>query len=389
MADGSFQAMGAADDQHRATFGAGPNQEWPRGLTKRAADLRGQIKPLDKIAPVLKSRYLVKGWIDLGTLSVVYGEPGAGKTFFALDLAMHIAAGLTWHGCRVQDGDRYAGPVAYIAGEGGRGIHNRLEAIRLENPDLWDRAIANQGFNLVPTMLDLTASRDPVDLVEALQHVKPAFIVIDTLAMAFGAGDENTAQHMGVFVQSCRSIREAFGAHLLVVHHSGKDSSRGARGSGALRGAADTEIELTRDDETIIATQRKQRDLAIGSPFAYRLKGVCIGKDEDDDAVTSCIVEPTEAPKKQPAALSGQALIAMQALDDALKEHGAIKSGEDYPANRACVSLDHWRAHCDRHSLSSGEGESSHRTAFHKARGRLQEKGQIRVLNGFVWRCEL
>jgi hypothetical protein len=82
----------------------------------------------------------------------------------------------------------------------------------------------------------------------------------------------------------------------------------------------------------------------------------------------------------------GQALTALQALGDALAHHGAVKLGDLWPVNRQCVNLEVWREFCDRHSLSSGTGESSQRTAFYKARMALQAKGLIRVVDGFVWR---
>jgi len=98
-------------------------------------------------------------------------------------------------------------------------------------------------------------------------------------------------------------------------------------------------------------------------------------------------VVPVERSKdKRAPRLQGQALIAMQAFWDALSAHGETKSGGDFPSTRQCVSLEHWREVCDWHSLSSGEGESSKRTAFHKAWKGLQEKGFVRVIDGFAWK---
>ena len=355
----------------------------------RVADLQSQMIGLHEIKPMVSSRYLVKGWLDRGMMSVVYGESNVGKTFFALDLAMHIAALLRhdgdnrdWHGVRVKRGS-----VVYVAGEGGSGINNRIEAIRCERPDLTE-GLDGTDFILMKTALDLCGPTDATALCEAFkEHDYIDLIVIDTLAMAFGGGDENTAKDMGLFVQNCRQMREATGAHVMVIHHSGKDTSKGARGSGSLRAASDTEIELTREGPVIMASQRKQRDMQIGDPFAYTLRSVVIGTDEDGDPVTSAIVVPTEAPAKRAPRLKGHALIAMQAFGDALALHGVVKTGGDFPANRQCVPLDRWREACDRHSLSSGEGESSKRTAFHKQKTALQTQGVIRILDGFVWRC--
>lgn len=383
-----FEALGAQDAAHRAEMG-NPRGYIIPGASTRAADLQAQMVGLHNLKPVLSSRYLVKGWLDRGTLSVVYGESNVGKTFFVLDLAMHVAALLDldgknrdWHGTRVKRGS-----VVYVAGEGGSGINNRIEAIRRNRPDLTD-GLDGTDFTLMKTALDLCGETDAAALCEAFkEHEYVDLIVIDTLAMAFGGGDENTAKDMGLFVRNCRQIREATGAHVMVIHHSGKDTSKGARGSGSLRAAADTEIELTSEGPVIMATQRKQRDMPIGEPFAYTLRSVFLGLDEDGDAVTSAVVEPTEAPARRTPRLKGQALIAMQAFGDALAAHGQIMQGEDFPANRQCVSLDHWREACDRHSLTDGASDSAARTAFGRAWKSLQEKQIIRVIDGFAWRC--
>ena len=87
---GAFEMMGALDARHRAEHGFDP----ARLLTGRAAELADALIPMSRVKPVLRSRYLVKGWLDRGAMSVVYGESNVGKTFFALDMAAHVAAAL-------------------------------------------------------------------------------------------------------------------------------------------------------------------------------------------------------------------------------------------------------------------------------------------------------
>ncbi len=358
----------------------------PAGQNRRASDLSAALRPLPTIEPMLRSRYLVKGWLDRGTFSVVYGESNVGKTFFALDLGLHVAAQMDWHGNRVADGS--SGEVIYIAAEGGCGINNRIEAIRRDRPGLVE-AVAD-SFSLLPVTLDLCGAGDAGALVDALIKARlyePRLIVIDTLARSMGNGDENTAKDMGAFVRSVDLLRKETGAHVLTIHHSGKDTSKGARGSGSLRAAADTEIELTRSGVVIVAETRKQRDMPTGKVFAYTLRDVVIGHDEDGVEVTSAVVDPTEAPAKRAPRLKGQSLIAMQAFGDALADHGVKKTGEAFPSNRQCVPLDRWREYCDRHKLTDGDSDSAKRQAFGRAWKGLQERGLIRVLDDCAWRC--
>lgn len=375
----SFQELGLMAQAERDRMGF-----VPQATNARAAHLAMQLRPLDRIRPVLERRYLVKGWIDKGACSTVYAESNVGKSFMALDMALHVAAGADWHGARVHE----PAPVIYIAAEGGRGLHNRIEAMRREMPDLMRAAASN--FTLLADGLNLCTANDAQHLAEALGNagIRPGLIIIDTLARVMGEGDENTAKDMGLLIRSVDHLREATGAHVMVIHHSGKDTTKGARGSGSLRGAVDTEIELTRDGDLITATMRKQRDMACDGAFGFRLKGVFIGHDEDGDAVTSAVVEECGVPAKKGNApkLTGTDKIGLNALDDALTDHGQPMQDARFPKGQRCVSLDHWRAQCDRQSLTTGEGESSRRSAFHKVKTRLQDKDMIRVLDGFVWR---
>lgn len=377
--------------KHLSPIGQPSNGLIYPGKGSRVEQLSDAMQPLYRMKPVLSGRYLVKGWLDRGAASVVYGESNVGKTFFAMDLAFHVAARLPWHGVNVAGmGDReWPGKVYYLALEGGSGFINRICAMRQHRPDIFERIEGEGDFVPWPVTIDLHGATDGDAIATAILECEQptALVVIDTLARAMGDGDENTAKDMGQFVRNVDLIRERTGAHVMIIHHSGKDTSKGARGSGSLRGAIDTEIELTRSGAVIMAEARKQREMQCDGVFAYTLQNVFIGNDEDGDPVTSAVVVPAEPVKRAPR-LSGQQKIAMQAFEDAIAHHGEKKHGDMFPDNRQCVSLDHWREYCDRHSLTSGEADSSRRTAFHKVKTALQDKEVIRVVDGYVWRCE-
>jgi hypothetical protein len=101
---------------------------------------------------------------------------------------------------------------------------------------------------------------------------------------------------MGILVQNIDKIRVATGAHVMLVHHTGKVASKGARGSSALRAATDTEVEI----EGGVIRMRKQRNWEPARDIGFRLKVVEIGTDEDEDLVTSCVVESGAAADFQP-----------------------------------------------------------------------------------------
>jgi RecA-family ATPase len=238
----------------------------------RASEIENRLVNRSAIGAVLTSNYMIKGWLDRNCLSMLYGPSNAGKTFVALDMAMHIAASKPWRGLKVN-----GGPVLYIAAEGGAGIRNRLAAIKRNRPDL-----ATAPFTLLPMGLDLHGQGDALDVCEVIPDENPALIVVDTLARSMGAGDENTARDAAMFVRNCDLIRQATGAHVMVIHHTGKDEDRGARGSSALRAAVDNEIQVTADWEII---SRKQRDQEPPEPLHFKLRSVTLGMDEGNPPI--------------------------------------------------------------------------------------------------------
>jgi hypothetical protein len=339
----------------------------------RASEIKGRMTALCDIEPVLTLNHMVKGWLSRRGLSMLYGPSNAGKTFVALDMAMHIAAGKPWRGCKVN-----GGPVLYIAAEGGAGVRNRLAAFKRERPDM-----ASAPFMLLPIGLDLHAPGDGLAVCEALHDVAPALVVVDTLARSMGAGDENTAKDAAMFVRNCDLIREATGAHVMVVHHTGKDEERGARGSSALRAAVDTEISVTSEGEIQC---KKQRDMAYADPLHFSLRSVTLGVDEDGEPVTSAVVEASDPPKKVRKPLTGKNEVAMEALYEALRDHGETKSGGNFPDNRKVVHVDRWREACGVHGLTTGSSDSAARTAFMRAKTKLMDMNEVREWGEHVWR---
>ncbi len=229
----------------------------------------------------------VEGVLTVGGLSVVYAAPGAGKSFFVLDLAACVASERPWREREV-DG----GPVVYFCLEGVKGFMNRILLLRGSG-----KLPNHAPFHLVSTGLDFFREEDIAGFIEAiastLGEVKPRLIVIDTLARSMPGGNENAGEDMGKAIDGAGALQTAFGSHVCLVHHSGKDTTRGTRGHSSLKGAVDTEIELTKDDAAKIITAEvtKQKDLEQGQRFPFRLVPSIVGMNERGKEVTSCHVE--------------------------------------------------------------------------------------------------
>ena len=289
-------------------------------VSERAAGLLARMVRGSEITADLNRRYVVKRWLYADTLGVTYGAPGSSKSFFVLDLLRHVVSGEDWRGNRVR-----RAPVLYIAGEGAAGIFNRVVAA----------GGVGEGFVFLPSLVDLCSNEiDARAIVEAFRALAPeaempGVIVIDTLARAMGGGDENASQDMGRLIRHADLLRELTGAHVHLVHHSGKDTGKGARGHSSLLGALDTEIHVEElDDGVRLATITKQKDGEEGLTAAYTLARVELGADLDGEIVSSCIVEPCEAPEKNASAkLTAEQRRVLDALREFVTDHGVPNPG--------------------------------------------------------------
>ena len=225
-----------------------------------------------------------------GCASVIYGASNSGKTFFAIDLAAHVATGREWQGKEVEQG-----AVLYIALEGRSGAKNRIKAMR-------QRGILPEGapFYLCFSPVNLLDPTHPeaikrmIESVSAQAEMPVRLVIIDTMARAMAGGDENSGEDMGEAVKSIDIVKEATGAHVCVIHHSGKDQARGARGHSCLRAAIDTEIEVTHPEpgsKYRTATVCKQRDLVTIAPLCFSLEPVTVGTNRRGKEITSCVVK--------------------------------------------------------------------------------------------------
>jgi KaiC/GvpD/RAD55 family RecA-like ATPase len=353
----------------------GHDEDWRKLELVRFADMR----------PRLDGRPLVRGLIERDQISVIYGEAGCGKTFLALDLALHIAAGLNCFGRKVEQG-----AVVYVAAEAGRSIINRVVAWRtargLDKHDL--------PFAVVTSSIDLCHAEagDIERLIEAIRaaEIGPiVLVIIDTVSRVLAGGNENSPDDMGALVRSLDRLRDELRCHVGAVHHAGKDTSKGSRGHSLLRCAVDTEVEVARDDATgiSIATVTKQRDGPTEGQIAFRLRQIELGRDQDDEPVTSCVVEPTEElPKGRQGKLSPAQARILELLVDAIARNGQTPPANGHiPANTACVSEQLWRECCYQGQITASDDQGAKQKAFKRAAEALIARGRVGKWGELVW----
>lgn len=345
-------------------------------LKPRAQYLLDSVKWAGDVVPILERDYLVKGWLDRGGVSVLYGPSNTGKSFLALDLVHHIAKGRMWGGRRVK-----RGRVLYVAAEGGAGFNNRVAA--LDSPEFF--------VMVSPLLLTGKDSHGPA-LIDVMRHLsevgKSAFdmIVFDTMSRVMGGADENAAPDIADLMRNIGGLQRASGAHIMLVHHTGKDVGRGARGHSSLRAAVDTEIELTRDDLGLISAQvTKQREGPTGHKFDFTLRQVELGEDQDGDQITTCVVEPADRRETGRNGLSESSRVALDVLIQTIADSGEQLHKPNYPGT-PCVSLDAWRDGCGSGSkLTSSDNRETQMRAFRRAREELVSAKIVLVRDDLTW----
>lgn len=305
-------------------------------------------------------RWRIKGVIPERGISSVYGPSGSGKSFLVMDMAMHLARGDHWFGYRVT-----ACPVVYVCLEGEAGLSVRLKAhSKAQIPD---------RMHFIDQPLNLLDKKDISDLVTAIRacNVAGGVVIIDTLNRAAPGMDENSSVDMGHVIQAARLIQQAVGGLVLLVHHSGKDASKGMRGHSSLHAALDAAIEVTRTADLREWSVAKAKDGADGKAHLFRLEVVELGLDQDGDRISSCRIQALQGGAARPKPLTAAQQIAMTAFRDA-----ASKNISDGDAS-VHAHVNQWRDEFYRRSTA--DSADTKKRAFHRARQQLIELGRLVV----------
>lgn len=313
---------------------------------------------------------LVQGLLTVGSASVVYGDSNSGKTFFVLDMCCSIARGEEWMGRKTE-----GGLVVYLATESPNSIKTRLQAYqRHHGCSVPNFAVVQVPVNFYERNGDLANICKLVELAESKMGAKARIIVGDTLARISAGANENSGEDMGPVMARFDALSKATGAHVLVIHHNGKDQAKGARGWSGIRAHIDTEIELAEVNGQRSATITKQRELpGKMTQIYFDLHVVALGVTKWGDDATSCIVVPVDdediaknQPPKEPKALSAY----RKYFEDAVINKGRI----DVRINAPFISSDAWNEYTKTtHPGSDG----SRKTYLSKAKKALENAGYI------------
>ena len=371
-----------------------PKEDQPNSRKKLLVESWDSIKD----EPV---EWLVDSIIPKRSFVALYAPPASYKSFISLDLAEAIATGRDWMGYRIPK----KGAVLYICGEGHGGMGARVKACKIQNksPD---------GANLYIIRAQLNLRSSPEDFAELLDAINDLIaeidepleiIILDTLMRMSGGGfNENSSEDMGAFITQAGKLQEIFECALMVIHHSGKDVTKGLRGHSSLLGAVDTELEIQRQDSVInsadpsvignaILRVSKQKDGADSIEVGIEVVLVEIGtSDLGFETLTSLAIRQNQdiassTPKgsKNNAGSGGNQRLEMDSLMKVIKAKASYREVDG--TSRYGVALDDWRAEFWSMKGCTEEDKISFRKAWVRARERLVAVNKITIGDNWVW----
>lgn len=242
------------------------------------AELRERLGPPE---------WLIKGILPKTELGMLFGASTAGKSFVLMDMCAAIARGIDWNGRRVKKGR-----VLYVVAEGRGGFPNRMEAYCKKHGIDESEVPIVYAAGKIPNLADDNSVKA---FIKEIKRFGPFdLIIIDTLAKVSVGADENSGKDMGIIMANAEAIGLAAGGTPILVHHSGKDTSRGSRGHGSLKGNVGVELEVSRAENAVLRTLyvHKVKDAPAGFGLDFKLEVVPVDQvDEDGVPETSCTVE--------------------------------------------------------------------------------------------------
>ena len=231
--------------------------------------------------------HLVRGLFPQVGTTCLYGAPGTGKSFVAFDVVLSVAAGLNVLGRR-----SLQGAAVYVSTEGKTGLKARAIAwARARGIDIVDLPVA-----LIEEPMNLRDPEVVAKLIDRIRRLEMSsgvpcrFVCVDTLSQCL-FGDENRQEDMSEFTGAMTRLANALSTQVCVVHHSGKDKTKGARGSSVINGNFDTLLALDEGDcegQLVLRTGKQKNDSK--SAVSITLTRVECGVDGDGELVYSLVV---------------------------------------------------------------------------------------------------
>ena len=292
------KAMAGAADK----YGIQPPDE--QAAEEKAAEATESVFPLLTIKQLREMpppEFIIDGLLTEHGFAFLYGVPGSGKSFLGISMSLALAYAQPWMGRETKKKG-----VLYIAAEGAAGLGKRVDAWLKKHGINEDE---DAPFLILPVAVQMLVEMDvkkllrTIDAARAVCGFEVSLVVIDTVSRSITGADENGQEAMSAFVHACGIIQQHIDGAVLGIHHSGKDQTKGMRGSTVLIGACDTSMLCEGDMEQLrcTLTVEKQKDAEMVPPIEMSMEVVPL--PEKGLSVTSLVPTldtPTQPVREEP-----------------------------------------------------------------------------------------
>jgi hypothetical protein len=210
-------------------------------------------------------------------------------------------------------------------------------------------------------------------------------VTFDTWAkgIAAGRGDESQAKDQNAALANLRRVLETANIHIATIGHTGKDESRGERGSNAKQADVDLEVQIS-GDNIRSAVVKKANDQPLEPITSFRLEPFTLGEDEDGDIFNTFILsrETFAGADITERKLSDRQRRAVEALAEAVLAHGIDRQIENMTVK--VVTAGQWRDQLCRMRVLDPENRHLPTRIF-ELRTSLAARHVIGVDGNHVW----
>lgn len=331
------------------------------GIDVRQTPLNELVfKTAQEILAEPRPAWIIRGLIQERTLNLIVSEPKSFKTFFALDMAAHLhvdSSGCQWQGMDI----RKFNNVFYLCLEGHPA--NRIRAWEIHNGRQFPNVqIYNGSFHMV---------RNYQALFTAVPN--DSILFLDTLSASISGLDENAAKDMSNVTADLYKLIHEKNVTIIVIHHMGKDGSKGARGSSVLLGNVDSQIHIKKiGNDKIKVVAKVIREEKDGEEWIFQRVIYEVGIDEDGSPITSCALRHLvgEVSHEKDRKLNMETAPRQNGINSLRK---ALNANNGNP-----VSVDAWRTYF--YAGSTADSRENKKKEFQRVRKEFVAFGVVEVM---------
>lgn len=313
----------------------------------------------------MKSKHVIRNLCQQNEVGIMVAPSNVGKTAVAMALGARVV-----QGAPVLNMPTRKGVVVHVCGEGGDAVKDRISVALKGAKDASDYLVIKKRINLGDLGQISEFIRDLRAYLEEIGE-RVSLIIVDTLIHAIGDHNENSSNEMAQVIAGAQEIAEAFEAHVLLIHHTGREEDRGGRGSSAIRSNVDSEFTVRNDQDTneAVLTTTKQRNIEGGLRFSYKLRKVLLGYDEEGEERTTVIADLMDGSQQKNAI--GRVNLSPKQLAILSSMTAALACGRDQFSTKELKPM------VVAQGWSSSLDEKAQQSAFRAVLNSLLSKGML------------